>query len=206
MLRQYSPLFKRLLISIQPGEYYVTQADEVVTTVLGSCVSVCLRDTKTGIGGMNHFMLPTGNLQPDDPFSAEARYGMYAMELLIGEIVKRGGGRRHMEAKVFGGGCVLSHAISGVYNVPKANLKFVEQFLRLEEIPVAAHDVAGEYVRKIYYEPVSGRVLLKRLPAPAPSDVLHGERIYGKKAMERMRHDDLSLFQGVKPGVKGQRD
>lgn len=178
----------------------------MVATVLGSCVSVCLRDTNTGIGGMNHFMLPTGNLQPDDPLSPEARYGMYAMELLIGEIVKRGGGRRHMEAKVFGGGYVLSHAISGVYDVPKANLKFVEQFLRLEEIPVAAHDVAGEYVRKIYYEPVSGRVLLKRLPAPVPSDVLHGERIYGKKAMELMRRDDLSLFQSVKPGVKGQRD
>ena len=174
--------------------------------MLGSCVSVCLRDTKTGIGGMNHFMLPTGNLQPDDPFSAEARYGMYAMELLIGEVVKRGGGRRHLEAKVFGGGYVLSHAISGVYDVPRANLKFVEQFLRLEEIPVAAHDVAGEYVRKIYYEPVSGRVLLKRLPAPVPSDLLHGERTYGKKAMERMRRDDLSLFQSVKPGAKGQRD
>ncbi|MCF8041257.1 MAG: hypothetical protein K9K65_08170 [Desulfarculaceae bacterium] len=206
MLRQYSPLFKRPLITIQPGEYYVTQGDEVVGTVLGSCVSVCLRDTRSGVGGMNHFMLPTGKVRANDTFSAEARYGMYAMELLIGEIIKQGGGRRYLEAKVFGGGQVLNRIISGAYNVARANLEFVEHFLRLEEIPVAASDVAGEYVRKIFYEPVSGRVLLKRLPAPVPGDILEAERSHGKTALERLDGDDLTLFESAKPGVKGHQE
>lgn len=206
MRRQYSLLFKRPLITIQPGEYYVTQKDEVVSTVLGSCVSVCLREVQAGIGGMNHFMLPRGGVVPEGPFSAEARYGMYAMEVLIGEIIKLGGGRRHLEAKVFGGAHVISRSVAGVYNVPQANLDFVRRFLRLEEIPVVAWDVAGDCARKIYYEPASGRVLLKRLPPPLPDDMLAKEISLGQKALRRLRGDDLTLFESNNPAARGPQE
>lgn len=206
MLRQYSPLFKRPLITIQPGEYYATRSDEMVGTVLGSCVSVCLRDTKAGIGGMNHFMLPGGRGRPGDPSSATARYGMYAMELLIGEIIKLGGGREHFEAKVFGGGHVLCNSPSTGHNVPRANLEFVQGFLSLEEISVASHDVGGDCARKIYYHPQSGRVLLKRLPPPVPEEVLAGERSHGSQARWRSLRDDLTLFGDKAPGAKGPRE
>jgi chemotaxis protein CheD len=121
MYRRFNSQLKRDMIIIQPGEFYVTKKDEIIGTVLGSCISVCLRDSEKKVGGMNHFMLP-GDFRVEDIFNSQsARYGMYAMELILGEIIKLGGGREHLSAKVFGGGHVLSSVGKTQSSVPQSN-------------------------------------------------------------------------------------
>lgn len=195
MLRQFSPRFQRPLITIQAGEYYVTTRDEVIATTLGSCVAVCIRDRERGIGGMNHFMLPGDDCAPPAmAASPSARYGMYAMELVIGGIVKSGGGRSSLEAKVFGGGHMLRTAPASGVSVPRANLDFVRQFLSLEDIPLASYDVGGEFGRKVIYLPGSGQAWVKRLGQPLRTGELERERRLCRKASEAAQKEDLTIF------------
>ena len=145
---------------ILPGEYYYTGKDMLIVTVLGSCVSACIRDRVRGLGGMNHFMLPDGG-DPGNPVSASMRYGTYAMEVLINDLLKAGARREHLEAKVFGGGAVL-RGFSAM-NVGERNAAFVMQFLKTERIPVLAEDLNDIYPRKVYFVPRTGKVLVKKL-------------------------------------------
>jgi chemotaxis protein CheD len=145
---------------ILPGEYYYTGKDMVIVTVLGSCVSACIRDRVKGLGGMNHFMLPDGG-DPGNPVSASMRYGTYAMEVLINDLLKSGARREHLEAKVFGGGAVL-RGFSAM-NVGERNAAFVINFLKTERIPVLAEDLNDIYPRKVYFFPRTGKVLVKKL-------------------------------------------
>ena len=145
---------------ILPGEYYYTGRDMLIVTVLGSCVSACIRDRVKGLGGMNHFMLPDGG-DPGNPVSASMRYGTYAMEVLINDLLKAGARREHLEAKVFGGGAVL-RGFSAM-NVGERNAAFVIQFLKTERIPVLAEDLNDIYPRKVYFFPRTGKVLVKKL-------------------------------------------
>lgn len=148
----------RNLHSIHIGDVFASRAPSVVRTILGSCISVCLRDPVTGAGGMNHFMLPSGLL--DDQVSA--RYGIHAMELLINECMRQGADRRRMEAKVFGGGHVLRvRETDG--NVPQSNIRFVLDFLETEDIPIVARDLGGYSAREIYFFTDNGKILLRRL-------------------------------------------
>jgi chemotaxis protein CheD len=145
---------------ILPGEYYYTGKDMLIVTVLGSCVSACIRDRVKGLGGMNHFMLPDGG-DPGNPVSASMRYGTYAMEVLINDLLKAGARREHLEAKVFGGGAVL-RGFSAM-NVGERNAAFVINFLKTERIPVLAEDLNDIYPRKVYFFPRTGKVLVKKL-------------------------------------------
>ena len=145
---------------ILPGEYYYTAKDMLIVTVLGSCVSACVRDRVKGLGGMNHFMLPDGG-DPGNPVSASMRYGTYAMEVLINDLLKAGARREHLEAKVFGGGAVL-RGFSAM-NVGERNAAFVINFLKTERIPVLAEDLNDIYPRKVYFFPRTGKVLVKKL-------------------------------------------
>ena len=134
MYKRYSEKFKRNMVIIYPGEFYVSDRD-IIATVLGSCISVCIKDKKTGLAGMNHFMLP-GDARSEDMFlSASAKYGMFAMEQLINEMIKKKGSKKDFEAKVFGGGHVLNFRKSDG-NVPEANIDFVRAFLRMEQVAV----------------------------------------------------------------------
>jgi len=132
------------------GDTYVTSdQDEVLTTILGSCISACIRDPATGIGGMNHFLLPNS-----EGHDREARcYGVNAMELLINDILKQGGERRRLEAKLFGG----ANVIATLGSVGARNAAFARQFLADEGIRVVGGDVGGNTARRIQYSPVSGR-------------------------------------------------
>ena len=145
---------------ILPGEYYYTGKDMLIVTVLGSCVSACIRDRVKGLGGMNHFMLPDGG-DPGNPVSASMRYGSFAMEVLINDLLKAGARREHLEAKVFGGGAVL-RGFSAM-NVGERNAAFVINFLKTERIPVLAEDLNDIYPRKVYFFPRTGKVLVKKL-------------------------------------------
>jgi chemotaxis protein CheD len=144
---------------ILPGEYYCTFKDMLIVTVLGSCVSACIRDRVTGLGGMNHFMLPDGG--DSGPVSASMRYGTYAMEVLINDLLKAGARRENMEAKVFGGGAVLKGFSS--MNVGERNASFVMNYLRTEKMRVVAEDLNDIYPRKVYFFPRTGKVLVKKL-------------------------------------------
>lgn len=148
-------------VKLLPGEYYVTSRDMVLTTVLGSCVSACVRDTKAGIGGMNHFMLPN-DVDPASRSSAAAmRYGAYAMEVLLNELIKAGANRQRLEAKVFGGGAVLANMT--MLNIGERNADFVLRYLQTEQVRIAAQDLRGDLPRRINYFPGSGRVTVRKL-------------------------------------------
>ena len=149
---------------ILPGEFYVSVDGELITTVLGSCVSACVRDVKTGIGGMNHFMLPDNSIRSisawqDTPVSVETRYGNIAMERLINVILAGGAKRHNLEIKVFGGGKVLNITT----DIGLRNIEFVRGYLDKEGFNVVAEDVGGESPRKLQYFPLSGRVRVKKL-------------------------------------------
>lgn len=139
-------------VHIIQGEYKVESDPNVVlSTILGSCVAVCLRDPVAGIGGMNHFLLPgaAGATSGGDA----TRYGVHLMELLINGLLKRGARRDRLEAKVFGG----AKTIASFSNVGEQNAVFAKQFLKDEGIPVVGTSTGGEHGRKLEYWPVSGR-------------------------------------------------
>lgn len=161
---------------ILPGEYYVTVNDELITTVLGSCVSACIRDPEAGVGGMNHFMLPAGAGQraADATGIDQTRYGNHAMDQLIEAVVRAGGRRRCLEAKVFGGGRVMS----GMTDVGRSNIEFVLHYLEAHRIPVAGQDLGDVYPRKVVYLPRTGAVLVKKLKTRHNDTILRREEDY----------------------------
>jgi chemotaxis protein CheD len=148
---------------ILPGEFYVTQSNEAINTVLGSCVSACIRDVKARAGGMNHFMLPISAARSESEDAWKdgdaARYGNVAMEMLINELQKLGARRERLEVKLVGGGHVL-HAGA---DIGERNIAFVREFVRVEGLKVVAEDLGGFHPRRVYYTPVDGRVRVKAL-------------------------------------------
>jgi chemotaxis protein CheD len=163
--RSWDPALKSQTVKILAGQYYVTQKDEVLIAILGSCISACIRDVVIGLGGMNHFMLPEEQGIPAaelhySPWNTAARYGECAMTLLLEEIFKSGGKRESLEIKLFGGTKVLAH----LNDVGSLNIDFVRKFLRKRKLPIAAEDMGGSYPRKVIYSPRTGKVKVKRLP------------------------------------------
>lgn len=184
--------FGRQAVKILPGEYYVTAGDKLIVTVLGSCVAVCLRDKHTGMGGMNHFLLPNDNSSNSDLLGESARYGVYAMELLINHLLKMGANRSRMEAKVFGGGNVLRGMT--VNNVGQRNAEFVLDYLQIEQIPVTARDLLGEFPRKVYFFPDTGQVLVKKIKALHNSTITDRESEYRMRVKFTPKSGDVELF------------
>ena len=141
-------------VKVLPGEYFVHHEDILIMTTLGSCIAACLWDRQARVGGMNHFMLPEGT-------SGSGRYGSYAMELLINELLKLGAQRPNLEAKVFGGAQVISGM--NTLNVGEGNTRFVLDYLKAEHIPVVSKDVLDICPRKVCFMPASGKAMVKRL-------------------------------------------
>ena len=172
----YDSQFKHEAVKLLPGEFYVCQHDRLLVTVLGSCVAACIRDYANGVGGMNHFMLPEGG---SDPVGMPARYGVYAMEVLINQVLKTGGRRDRLEAKVFGGGNVLRGFSANT--VGERNSAFVQEFLTKEGIRVVAQDLLDIYPRKVYFFPATGRALVKKLLRLHNETLLERERDYNAR-------------------------
>ncbi len=178
---------------ISPGEYYYTDKDMVIVTVLGSCVSACIRDTVTGIGGMNHFMLPdSAAADKDSPVSESMRYGTYAMEVLINQLLRNGARRENLEAKIFGGGNVLKSFTT--INVGDRNAIFVRKFLKEERIRVTSEDLLDIYPRKVYYFPKTGRVLVKKLKNMHNDTLVKREEAYASKLKTSDVGGEIDLF------------
>ncbi len=180
---------------ILPGEYYVTNYDELVTTVLGSCVSACIRDRVFGVGGMNHFMLPLSEGKgwggADDLASTATRFGNYAMEHMINDILKNGGHKKHLEAKIFGGGRVMEGSST---DIGMSNIEFVRTYLHTEGIPLVAEDVGDVFPRKVIYFPQSGRVRVKKLKTQHNATILNREIQYRTTLISEPDTTDIELF------------
>ena len=174
-------------IKLLPGEFYVTGEAMALTTVLGSCVSACIRDRELGIGGMNHFMLPDS-----ESGGNSARYGSYAMEILINELLKLGASRRMLEAKVFGGGAVLKSLSES--SVGARNVSFVLDYLKAERIPILAQDLGDICPRKIGYLPQSGRAMVRRLTVTTVGSELADESAYRRRLVAAPVAGSVELF------------
>lgn len=176
--RYRDPRFEEAAIKVFPGEHYVTaKADEMLVTILGSCVTACIRDPLAAVGGMNHFMLPESGGAGWDTASASMRYGNVAMERLINDILARGGSRQRLEIKVFGGGNVMK----GTTNIGHRNAEFVEQYLAAENLRIAARHLRGNLPRRVHYFPLTGRVMLLELQRTEQEAVVREEVSYGSK-------------------------
>lgn len=162
MYKCFSSKYQRPVIVIEAGEYYISTQGEIISTIVGSCICTCLYDPVHAVGGVNHFMLPA-SLKSHEILTTEmGRYGLYAMELLIAEIMKSGGERQLLKAKVFGGGRLLNYRLSHD-NIPQFNIKFINHFLKMEQIPIVNQDVGGDFGRKLYFFSDTGKVFVKKL-------------------------------------------
>jgi chemotaxis protein CheD len=196
----YDPVTASWTIKVLPGRFYITpRADEVIVTVLGSCVSACIRDVKTGIGGMNHFMLASDAAGQWGSDSKSTRYGNFAMEKLINELIKAGCPRERMEIKVFGGGNVTDTR----NQIGTQNAEFVLRYLEDEGLPCCAHDLGGPYPRRIQYFPATGRVVRKLLTGGDRDLIVREESEYAKQlAGTKATAGEVQLF-GVKKTPAG---
>jgi len=176
---------------ILPGEYFVSQEPKVVYTLLGSCISVCLRDPFVNVGGMNHFMLaaPTG-VGGQDSWAESRRYGSFAMEILIDEILKRGGEKNRLEAKVFGGGKIYD----GAMDIGAINAAWVIDYLERENVPILKANVGDVCPRKVYFFTDSGKVLLKKLDHFVVEAIAEEEGQYHEKLQRTPLQSEVTLF------------
>jgi len=188
----YERPFERSAVKVLPGEFFVSDEDVVLSTVLGSCVSACIWDRTAAIGGMNHFMLPGADGSKDaDPVGLAGRYGVFAMERLINELIKRGGRKANFEAKLFGGGHVMRNFTT--INVGERNAEFVLSFLRTEGIRVASQDLLDVFPRRVVFFPSTGRALCRKL-AQADASLVAAEQQYDARLKTNRVDGDVELF------------
>lgn len=166
--RHYSHQLQREVVNIQAGDCYVTSDDEVITTVLGSCIAACVRDPRLKVGGMNHFMLPEGRADGGDAGADYAmRYGAFAMEYLVNELIRRGADRRRLEVKLFGGASIMAT----LSDVGRRNIEFVRAFLATEGYAIVAEDLGDVVPRRVKYFPHTGKAMVRRMQEVATADI-----------------------------------
>jgi len=178
-----------------PGDYYVTTDDELITTVLGSCVSACIRDAVVGIGGMNHFMLPETSQsrlrsRDESVVGTALRYGNYAMEHLINTILQYGGKRKNLEVKLFGGGKI----IATLGDVGSRNIQFVLDYVDTEALKLISQDLGDIYPRKVNFFPKSGRVRMKKIKDLHNNTIVLREKEYGSQIKDLPVEGSIELF------------
>lgn len=183
--------FERNAVKILPGEFFVAGDDIVISTVLGSCISACLWDRTAKVGGMNHFMLPGGEGKDSDPTGLAGRYGVFAMEQLINELIKRGAKKSNLEAKVFGGGRVMANFTT--IDVGKRNADFVMDFLKTEGIRVTSQDLLDVHPRRVVFFPTTGRALCRKL-AKTDNALVAQEQKYKSSITTKPVAGDVELF------------
>ena len=193
--RRFDARSNAMVATLHPGDYYVAERGELVSTVLGSCVSACVRDGRLRIGGMNHFMLPEAQLDAGS-WGASAwvatRFGNVAMERLINEILKRGGRRAHLEFKLVGGGRVLD----SLTDVGARNIQFAREYVRAEGYRLIGEDLGDVYPRKVIYDPDSGAVRVKRL---ARGGTMVADEVRYLRDIGRAPAGEIELFRAEDP-------
>jgi chemotaxis protein CheD len=190
--RMQDSRFPHEIASILPGEFFVSTDPMIVYTVLGSCISACIRDPIARVGGMNHFMLPEPKEGGCDSWGESTRYGSYAMESLINGILKRGGLKSRLEVKLFGAGKIYE----GTIDVGARNADWVLEYLRMEGLMPVKTDLGDMYPRKVYYFTESGRVLLKKIERLKNRTIADRETEYAAKMrlVTQQPAEDVTLF------------
>lgn len=182
-----------VITTVHQGDCHVSDAADVTfSTVLGSCIAACVRDTAANVGGMNHFLLAEQSGSAKDRYGASARYGAYAMEELINKVLKKGTGHKgNLEVKVFGGGKINS----SLADVGAKNIDFVHKFLSDEGFRISSEDMGGTFARRVLFSPTTGRVRIKRLDSATGQSVVREEMaIAGKQEVAKPQDDDIELF------------
>ncbi|MEW5056047.1 chemotaxis protein CheD [Cycloclasticus sp. 46_83_sub15_T18] len=180
---------------ILPGQYYVSTNDELIATVLGSCISVCVTDKVAGIGGMNHFMLPIYSREQADSWgstliSAETRYGNFAMEHMINDVIKHGGVKNRLELKVIGGGRVMDQ----MTDIGLRNISFVYDYIANERLQLVKEDVGDRYPRKVLFHVKTGKVKVRKLKKVNNSTLLQRDSEYLNKLNTQTVGGSVDLF------------
>ena len=186
---------QRVAVKLLPGDFYVTTGDEMITTVLGSCVSACICDAVCGIGGMNHFMLPETtklhlNVTDDSIVGPALRYGNYAMEHLINTILKHGGKRKNLEVKLFGGGKI----ITALGDIGSRNIAFALDYVDTEALKLVSHDLGDIYPRKVNFFPLTGLVRMKKIKELHNQTILLREKQYSLQIKDMPVDSNIELF------------
>lgn len=190
--RYFDPHLQVWTIKVMPGEFYVSTNEDMIVTTLGSCISACIRDKKQGIGGLNHFMLPSSNKGDwGGMSSASTRYGNFAMEHLINEILKKGGLKQNLEAKIFGGGDFMD---GNTLRIGDSNVDFAREYLKIEGIPIVNEDIGGNFSRKIYYHPDDGKVIMKKIRITPNDTIERKEKEYAQSIDTQEIAGDIELF------------
>lgn len=178
-------------IKILPGEFYVTKLNERIETVLGSCISACVRDPIAGVGGMNHFMLPVDKSAGKPTELSDAnRYGNYAMENLVNALLSEGAKRERLEFKLFGGGRIMS----SMTNIGWYNIGFAFDYVFTEGFKVVSQDIGDIYPRKVLYYPLNGRVRVRRLNPMHNQSLADQENRYINNIGSKPVEGDVELF------------
>ncbi|MBS3850149.1 hypothetical protein PSC71_03780 [Devosia sp. J2-20] len=188
------PEFDRgVVTTVHQGDCHVSNATDLTfSTVLGSCISACVRDVVANVGGMNHFLLAEQSGAAKDRYGASARYGAFAMEQLINKVLSQGSGRKgNLEIKVFGGGKINA----ALDDVGLKNIEFVHEFLAAEGYTAASKDLGGTYARRVLFKPHSGRAFVKRLDSDSGANVAREEIALAKRRVVIPAPvDDIELF------------
>ncbi len=181
----------QVVAKVLPGEFYVSKNDELITTVLGSCIAACVYDDKLGIGGINHFMLPIQKGERiDQAHSLSCRYGNWAMEYLINEVLKNGASRANLKVKLFGGGKI----ISAMTDIGIGNISFANAYIAEEALNLVAHDMGGPWPRKIFFNPHNGKVQVKKLRNLHNNTIEKREVRYLHNLEQQTKATDIELF------------
>lgn len=165
MLNTLVPESMTIRHNIVQGEFEVSRdPDLVLTTILGSCIACCLFDPVARIGGMNHFLLASPPNSVNGLADEARRYGLYAMELLVNEMIKQGAARVTMRAHLYGG----ANLLSGMRAIGTENARFAQEFLRADGIQLARADTGGVQARRLDFQPATGRVRCRLVQGDFP--------------------------------------
>ena len=190
----FDPRFGTNVTMVLPGRHHVsTSSDEMIVTLLGSCIAACVRDPIAAVGGLNHFLLPeSDNGQWGKTADAAMRYGNHAMETLINDIIKLGGSRSRLEVKVFGGGQIIKGA--SATSVGQKNVEFIKRYLSNEGLPIAAEHLGGTLPRRIHYFPITGKVQMRLMQRSTDKDLFKKEMAYRSEIKIEDDSGDAELF------------
>ena len=188
--RFFNKSYDCYVIKIFAGDWYITHRDdEMLATILGSCVSACVRDPQVGVGGMNHFLLP-GDESLISQASDAARYGVNAMESMINGMINAGAEKKRLEFKVFGGGNVINNSAK----ICSKNAAFIREYLKREGYVVTSEDLEGEHPRSLHYYPITGKVMMRKLRRKEDYDVVDEEAMYARKISKKPLEGEIELF------------
>lgn len=195
ILRNWHAENELMSVNLLPGQFYVTRHKEAISTVLGSCVSACIRDVVSGVGGMNHFMLPESTVndatdRQSSIVSKSARFGNFAMEHLINTILRHGGQKKHLEIKLFGG----SRIIPEMVDIGRSNINYVLDYIKVEGLNLVAQDLGDIHPRKVVFFPNSGRVRVRKLQDIHNQSIVHREMEYRDRINDRPVQGTVELF------------